>query len=82
MNKKGNDYSGSFSILVGEAAIAFKEAGFTNSNEDPSGSATINLELTAGERVRVQNVDSSVVYGTAQFGVIESWFTGHLLYVL
>ena len=48
----------------------------------PAGSATIILQLTAGQIVRVENQYSSIIYGTSSDGVILSWFTGHLLYPL
>ena len=47
-----------------------------------TGSATIVLELTAGQIVRVENYISTIIYGTDSEGAIRSWFTGHMLYAL
>ena len=48
----------------------------------PASSSTINLELAAGQIVRIENAVSTVIYGTDAGGVIRSWFTRHLLYAL
>ena len=81
MVKHGNYYSGAFYILVDETRCAFVNE-FTNTNSIPLGSATINIELTAGQAVRIKNDWSTAVYGTDSTGYIYSWFTGHLLYAL
>ena len=82
MNKEGNQYYGSFYLLVDEVRYAYKDAYFGNDNGAPSGSATINIELTAGQVVRIENIGSTTIYGTDSSGFIYSWFTGHLLYAL
>ena len=83
MNKEGNNYDGGFWLLVDEVRFAYKDAQDTSSsNSLPSGSATINVELTAGQIVRVENRGSSLLYGTDAEGFMNSWFTGHLLYGL
>ena len=83
VNKEGNNYDGGFWFLVDEVRYAYKDGedpGSTNSL--PSGSATINVELTAGQIVRIENRGSSVIYGTDAEEFMNSWFTGHLLYAL
>ncbi len=80
ITKHGDFYDGSFYLLVDGQRFAFIEA--HNSNNTPSGSATINLQLTAGQVVQVENSGSNYVQGTSSEGFIESWFTGHLLYAL
>ena len=45
-------------------------AGSGDSN--PLGSATINIELTAGQVVHIENVGSTSVYGTNSAGFIYS----------
>ena len=79
--KHGNYYSGAFYILVDKARYAFVNE-FANTNSTPLGSATINIELTAGQVVRIENDWSTRIYGTDSDGYIYSWFSGHLLYAL
>ena len=47
----------------------------------PTASFTINIQLTAGQVVKVENDNSASVTGTNS-GYINSWFTGHMLYAL
>ncbi len=49
-------------------------------NIDPTaqGAATINLQLTAGQVVQLQNLGSSTVYGTDS-EIAQSWFTGFMI---
>ena len=47
-----------------------------------SGSATINLELNAGQTIMVENWGSGNVYAFDPYGGFYSWFTGHLLYAI
>ena len=83
MNKEGNNSDGGFWFLVDEVRFAYKDAEDpSSSNILPAGSATISLELTAGQIVRIENRGSSVLYGTDAEGFMNSWFTGHLLYAL
>ena len=82
MTKEGNDYHGSFFFLVDEVRYAEKDGLYGGSNEAPASSATINLQLNAGQLVRIENIGSTLVYGTFAEGYIQSWFTGHLLYAL
>ena len=79
--KEGNDYYGSFYFLVDEVKYAYEDE-YTGSNSTPTGTATINIELTAGQIVRVENRGSSKIGGTDSTGIMLSWFTGHLLYPL
>ena len=65
-----------------EVRYAEKDGLYGGSNEAPSSSATINLQLSAGQLVRIENFGSTLVYGTFEEGFLQSWFTGHLLYAL
>ena len=47
-----------------------------------TGSFTINMQLTAGQIVRVENDRSAYIYGTDSSGIMQSWFTGYMLYSL
>ena len=68
-------------FLVDEVRYAEYDL-YVGSDIHPSGSATINVELTAGQIVRVENHGSTILYGTSDEGNMYSWFTGHLLYPL
>ena len=83
VNKSGNEYQGSFYFLVDEVRYANKDL-YVGSDVHPSGSATINVELRAGQLVRIENYGSTVIFGTSddEEGEMYSWFTGHLLYAL
>ena len=80
--KFGTNYYGSFYLRVDDARYALVEVFAGSSDSNPLGSATINIELTAGQVVHIENVGSTSVYGTNSAGFIYSWFTGHLLYAL
>ena len=81
MVKRGNENIGTFFILVDEVRhVRFNDYG--GSDIWPAGSATINIELTAGQVVRIENVSSTLIARTDSTGYIHSWFTGHLLYAL
>ena len=80
MVKHGNDYFGPFYFLVDEVRYANVEEYAFNSDYNPAGSGTINIELTAGQVVRIENFRSTAILGTNAAGYIYSWFTGHLLY--
>ena len=64
-----------------EERFAFEDE-WNKTDDSTSGTATINMELTAGQIVRIENYASSLIYGTDPSGYIFSWFTGHLLYAL
>ena len=81
VNKEGDSNHGSFYLLVDEERYAYKET-WVSTDCCPAGSATINLELTVGQIVRVENTGSSLLYGTQPGGFMKSWFTAHLLYAL
>ena len=67
--------------MVDEVQYAEKDL-YVGSDTHPSGSATINIVLAAGQIVRIQNYGSTLIYGTSESGAMYSWFTGHLLYAL
>ena len=78
----GNAYDGRFHFTVDEVEYALFDTDLTNTGDStPSTFATINVELNAGEIVRIQNLGSTTIYGLSD-GIIRSWFTGHLLYAL
>ena len=81
VTKLGNDGHGAFFFLVDEEQFAFEDE-WNFSDESTSGSCTINMQLTAGQIVRIENWQSTGIYGTDSAGYIRSWFTGHLLYAL
>ena len=83
VNKEGDNNSGAFRLLVDGQSYLYKST-VTESNPNPGGAITINIELAAGQTVTVQNTLSSVIYGTSDTGSGEhySWFTGHLLMAL
>ena len=43
---------------------------------------TYNVQLTAGQKVSVENEHSSELYGEDNVGAYNSWFTGFLLFPL
>ena len=86
MTKSSDDHQSDFWIFVDEIRFAYSEidtGGDTDNSgsKTPSSSVTINIQLTAGQIVKVQNDNSALVYGTSS-GVVQSWFTGHMLYAL
>ncbi len=58
------------------------ERGLDTGSSTPTGTMTINLELTAGQVVRVENDLSTLIYGTHSSGYLQSWFTGYMLFAL
>ena len=80
--KQGNEYEGSFYFEVDGVFYSRKEAWFPDSRSIPSGSATVILELQAGETVAIANYGSTRIYGTYLNSYYQSWFTGSLLYAL
>ena len=87
MTKRSDNHQADFWILIDEVRYVYSEIdtggdGDNSGSDAPTGSATINAELTAGQVVKVQNDNSALVYGTSSSGVIQSWFTGHMLYGL
>ena len=82
MVKCGNDFFGAFYFLVDKVRYAYLREYDGGSDYSPAGSATINIQLMAGQVVGIENVASRAIYGTNSAGNISSWFTGHLLYAL
>ena len=81
MTKLGSSSFGAFFFLVDEERFAFEDE-WNKTDDSTSGSATINMELRAGQIVRIENYGSLLIYGTDPSGYMFSWFTGHLLYAL
>ena len=82
MTKNGNNYDGRFHFLVDEAEYALIDMDLVNEGDStPATTATITLELLAGQVVRIENLGSTTIYGL-NGDVMHSWFTGHLLYAL
>ena len=80
--KRGFDGRGDFVLLVDEQRYLGTTTYTTNSDAKPTGTATINIELTAGQIVRVENRESTSIFGTSSGGTIQSYFTGYMLYLL
>ncbi len=79
--KQGANYDGSFWFMVDNVKVAFSDGHSPNSGVHPDSSATINLYLTASQRVQVVNHFSTNVFGTDMHDTyFYSWFTGFLLY--
>ena len=82
MTKRGNNYDGRFHFLVNEVEYALLDMDLVNEGDStPTTTATIIMELFAGDVVRIENLGSTTIYGV-NGGVMHSWFTGHLLYAL
>ena len=79
--KRSNENRAYFWLLIDEDRYTYNYQN-TSGTGNPTGITTINIELTAGQIVRVENDHSSVIYGTDSNGIIQSWFTGFLLYAL
>ncbi len=77
--KYGNNNYGSFVFLVDGDRVAHVNE-YDHDDTVVQGSATINLYLTTGQTVQVQNLVSNTVWGTDTSGFLYSWFTGFLLY--
>ncbi len=82
VTKTSDNYHASFYLLVDNQRFAFKDAYLGSSHSTPSTSATISLQLKAGQVIKVENVSSNSVWGTDSDGAMLSWFTGHLLFPL
>ena len=79
-NKYGDNGHGTFLFLVDEERVAGHYE-YSPGTCCLNGDATINLELSAGQIVRIENGFSTTILGTFN-GIMRSWFTGHLLYAL
>ena len=83
VQKTGNDYSSLFWLVVDGKRFMYGGLFDLYTDNGPSTANTINIRLTAGQVVRVENQVSSEIYGTrVADGAIESWFTGFMLYKL
>ena len=81
MQKTGDQHSSLLWLLVDKQRFLY--GGIYNTQDDgPNNAITINLQLTAGQIVKVQNSISTRIYGTRSEGDIESWFSGYMLYAL
>ena len=79
VTKRSNDNRAYFWFLLDDQRYSLYQL-YTSGTV--TGSATIVLELTAGQIVRVENSISTIIYGTDSEGAIRSWFTGHMLFGL
>ena len=79
VTKLGNDGHGAYFFLVDEERFAFEDE-WNTGDESTSGSCTINMELTAGQTVRIENWQSTGIYGTDSDGYVKTWFTGYLIF--
>ena len=81
MQKTGNEFSLLFWLLIDNDR--YLNTGLVLSDDpDPSTSITINLQLSAGQIVRVENRESTLIFGTSVGGDINSCFTGYMLFVI
>ena len=78
--KEGNYWYGTFYFLVDNVRVACVDVSYNNNV--PQGTGTINLFLSAGQIVQIENAESSVVYGTDAVYGYFSYFTGFLLFVV
>ncbi len=81
-NKEGNEYYGSFFFRVDGVRVGDVDEYAQSSNPNPQGSGTINLYLTAGQEVDVENLGATIGYGTNDVLGYRSWFTGFILFPL
>ena len=58
-------------FLVDEVRYAENDL-YVESDIHPSGSATTNVELKAGQIVRIENFGSTLIYGTSEEGNMYS----------
>ena len=79
MTKLGNDGHGAYFFLVDEERFAFEDE-WNTGDESTSGSCTINVQLTAGQILRIENWQSTGIYGTDSDGYVKTWFTGYLIF--
>ena len=80
--KRSNDGRAHFWLLIDEERYFYFNIALDGGSTAPTGTATINIQLTAGQIVRVENNISTLIYGTNSEGIIQSYFTGFLLYLL
>ena len=79
--KNSNSNYENFWFIVDNDRVAYMPM-YEDTDPSPAASATINLELTAGQIVRIESNVSTLIYGTHADGFIYSWFTGFLVYAL
>ncbi len=82
MSKRSNNDHGSFWLLIDTTRYVYHDTRGTGGAAEPTGTFTINVLLTAGQIVRVENNISTEILGTNSDGVQHSWFTGFMLYQL
>ena len=75
--KYGNNKSGSFCFLV-DGQRVFSVSRLDKDESMLQGTGTINLQLTAGQKVTVQNRGSNRLHGRNENGA-HCWFTGFML---
>ena len=84
---KRSDYSQSkWWLLVDDSRITYYNMDYheedSSGSETPTSAATINIQLTGGQIVRVENDQSDVLYGTDSAGIMQTWFTGFMIFAL
>ena len=79
MKRSNNNLSNFFLLIDGER---YTDNELVTSGGNPTSTVTINVELTAGQIVQVENDESTLIFGTNPDAIIHSWFTGFLLYAL
>ncbi len=83
VQKESNNYRGYFFFVKEGERVAFHPR-YDPDHVDTVGSSSIILELQAGERVQIENIDSTIIYGvyTSGTSIYRSLFSGFLLYGL
>ena len=80
--KRSNDGRANFWLLIDEDRYLYFDVNIFDGGSAPTGTTAINIQLTAGQIVRVENNISTLIYGTDSAGTISSYFTGYMLYLL
>ena len=82
---RSSDSQADFWFLIDEVRYVYHDMDYAEDGSatlNPTGTATINVQLTAGQIVRVENDNSITINGTDASGVINTWFTSYMLYAL
>ena len=84
ITKRSTDSQARFALVIDEIEKAYYDMDVHedgSGTEYPSGSFTTNIQLTAGQVVRVSNRNSAQIFGTDE-GLMMSWFTGYMMFFL
>ncbi len=79
VQKESNNNKATLYYVKEGIRLAFVQA-YMEYDSIPLSTSSIILELQAGERVQIENVDSNIIYGTLDATIYKSWFMGFLLH--